>query len=185
MSNARNLARLLPNAAGQIPSANLQDSSIISSKIASQAILPANMTASAIVGFVKYEDHPSNDNYTLIAADTDYQTAVSITYAPKFSNSLILIHAEHQVRIINALGGTLGIKRDGSYVNGSNLRSSLAFVYKGDSVNHHYQLACETVVPANNTASTTFTLWFTPYGGTGEVNNGWGNRIMWLMEIKQ
>lgn len=185
MSIARNIARLLPNTTGQLPSTNLQDGSVIANKIASNSVLPYNLTNGNIVGYAYFESHPGNDNYTLVTADTDYQTAVTVTYTPKFSNSLLLIHAEHQFRIINALGATLGIKRDGNYINGSNLRNSLLFVYKGDSVNHHYQGACETTVVANSTNPTTFTLWFNPYGGTGEVNNGWGNRKMWVMEIKQ
>lgn len=185
MSNARNIARLLPNASGQLPTANLQDSSIIASKLSSGSVLASSLSAGSIVGYASYLTQPANDNYTTISADTDYQTQVSLSYTPKFANSLLLIHAEHQVRIINALGGTLGIKRDGVYINGSFNRSSLIFVYKGDTVNHHYQLQCETVVTANSTSPQNFVLWFNPYGGTGEVNNGWGNRMMWIMEIKQ
>jgi hypothetical protein len=77
------------------------------------------------------------------------------------------------------------IRRDGSNVNGSYNRGDLYFDYKGDQVNHHNNVLCHTITPANNTNASTFTMWVQPYGGTGEVNNGWGNRFMYILEFKQ
>jgi hypothetical protein len=185
MSNARNIARLLPNTSGQLSSTHLQDGSIVSSKIASGAVLPLNLPASSIVGFIQTTIQPSNDSYTNIAADTDYQTQLSLTYTPKFANSLLYIHAEHQCRMVAAYAMSGKIRRDGSNVNGSYNRGDLYFDYKGDQVNHHNNVVCDTVTTANNTNATTFTMWVQPYGGIGEVNNGWGNRFMYIMEIKQ
>jgi hypothetical protein len=185
MSNARNLSKLLPNVSGQLPSSNLQDSAIISSKIATGAVIPATLSSSAVVGFAYNAWQPANDNYVSIAADTDYQTQVTITYTPKFANSLLWIHAEHQCRRVAAYAMSGKIRRDGNNVNGSYNRGDLYFDYKGDQVNHHDNVLCNAVTTANNTNATTFTLWVQPYGGIGEVANGWGNRIMWIMEFRQ
>lgn len=145
----------------------------------------ASMPAGSIVGYAYQIVQPSNDNYVSIADGVEYQTQLSITYTPKFANSLLYIHAEHQCRMVAAYAMSGKIKRDGTNVNGSYNRGDLYFDYKGDQVNHHNNVLCHTVTTANNTNPTTFTMWVQPYAGIGEVNNGWGNRFMYVMEIKQ
>jgi len=48
MGIARNIARLVPNGSGQLPTANLQDSAITSVKIADAAIVEADLANSAV-----------------------------------------------------------------------------------------------------------------------------------------
>ena len=48
MSNARNLAKLLPNASGELPAANLASSAVTEAKIASSAITEAKLASSAV-----------------------------------------------------------------------------------------------------------------------------------------
>lgn len=48
MSNARNLAKLLPNASGELPAANLASSAVTEAKIASSAISTVKLAANAV-----------------------------------------------------------------------------------------------------------------------------------------
>lgn len=139
----------------------------------------------SVVQFVDYKYPSTSDTYVTISGGTAYQTAISVTITPKFATSRLVIHAEAQTRTVAGFGTTLGIKRDGVYINGSINYNSLDFFYKGDSVNHHKQMIGNTSVLANSTAATTFTVWITPYSDTGEWNTGWGNNYIQVWEIAQ
>lgn len=157
--------------------------------------LPSNTKISGDIGsivvpgtLIKYADSriPSiNDDYVVIANDAVYDTPVTITYTPLFSTSKLFVKCQLQTRIINALGISGGIKRDGTAINGSFNRSCLSFVYKGDQVNHHYDIHMQTSVTANSTSATTFRAFLQPTGGTGEFNYGWGNMFFQVWEIAQ
>jgi hypothetical protein len=135
---------------------------------------------------IKYADNriPSvNDNYTTISDGAVFDTPVTITYTPISSTSKLYISCQFQIRIVNALGCSSGIKRNGTAIGGSFQRTSLSFVYKGDSVNHHYDIHCQTSVTSGSTSATTFTAFMQPFGGTGEFNYGWGNMFIQVWEI--
>ena len=137
---------------------------------------------------IKYADNriPSvNDNYVIIGDGVVYDTPVTITYTPVFATSKLYISCTFPIRIINAFGASSGIKRDGTAINGSYNRSCLSFVYKGDAVNHHYDIHLQTSVNSNSTSATTFTAFFQPYAGTGEFSYGWGNMFIQVWEIAQ
>lgn len=138
-----------------------------------------------VVQFVDYKYPSLNDNYTTISADTEFVTPISVSITPKFSNSKLVIHSEAQSRFVNAYGMSGGLKRDGVVVPGGYNRSDFNFIYKGDQVNHHFQVVCNTSVSAVSTSSTTFTMWLKPYAGTGEWNEGWGNNYIQVWEIAQ
>ena len=139
----------------------------------------------SVVQFVDYKYPSVSDSYTTISGGTAYQTPISVTITPKFATSKLVIHAEAQTRTVAGYGTTLGIKRDGTYINGSLNYNSLDFFYKGDSVNHHKQMIGNTSVIAGSTSATTFTVWITPYSDTGEWNTGWGNNYIQVWEIAQ
>ena len=127
----------------------------------------------------------ATESYTTVADGVEYQV-ISITVTPKFATSKLFIDASSQVRIINALGVNTRIKRDGSYVIGSNASYSLSFTYKGDSVNHHFDVKAQGSVLAGSTSPTTFAYFIVPFSGTGEVVNGrYGMHYIRIMEVAQ
>ncbi len=132
-----------------------------------------------------FQSQPTNDDYTLIGEYVVYDTQVKLKITPKSANSKLIILAEHQVRYISAPGISAGLKRDGNYVTPSFKSNTLFFSYKGDNVNHHTQALVHTTVPSNNTNETEFVLFVSPWAGTAEVNNGWGNRYMMIMEVAE
>jgi hypothetical protein len=138
-----------------------------------------------LVQYREYRVPSVNDDYVTISENVIYDTPVTVSITPIFSNSRLIIHAECQTRIIPSEGISAMIKRDGSAINGSYQRNSLYFAYKGDEVNHHYQVHCNTSVVSNSTNSTTFLLSIQPYGGSGEFNYGWGNNYIQVWEVAQ
>lgn len=139
----------------------------------------------SVVQMVDYKYPSTSDTYTTIADGTSYQTPISVTITPKFSTSKLVIHSEAQCRFVAAYGIIGQLKRDGSYIGGSINNNSLFFMYKGDAVNHHIQVHCNTSVTAGSVAPTTFTMFVQPYAGTGEFNSGWGNNYIQVWEIAQ
>jgi hypothetical protein len=139
----------------------------------------------SVVQFVDFRLPSVSDSYTNIAADTAFQTPISVTITPRFANSKLVVHGEAHTRSIAAIGTTLAIRRDGTVINGSLNYGSLNFFYKSDAVNHHLQMAGNTSVIAGNTSATTFTVWITPYAGIGEWNTGWGTNYIQVWEIAQ
>lgn len=144
-----------------------------------------NNGAGKVLQVKTFQVQPTNDNYTLIGDGVNFDTQVKMKITPKRADSKLIILAEHQVRFIEAYGISAGLKRDGNYVTPARNRSGLFFAYKGDSVNHHTQALVHTSVPSNNTNETEFLLFVSPYGGTAEVNNGWGNRYIMIMEVAE
>ena len=146
---------------------------------------PILNSTGSIINYADTRIASVNDDYVTIAADTVYDTPVSITYTPISASSKLHIKCQCQSRIINATGVSSGIKRNGTAINGSSNRSCLSFFYKGDSVNHHYDIHCQTSVSANSTSATTFTMFIQPLDGTGEFNYGWGNMFIQVWEVSQ
>jgi hypothetical protein len=144
---------------------------------------PLLNTTGSIINYADNRIASVNDNYVTIADSAVYDTPVTITYTPVSSTSKLHIKCQFQIRIIAAVGCSSGIKRDGTAIGGSFQRSSLSFVYKGDSVNHHYDIHMQTSVTAGSTSATTFTAFMQPFGGTGEFNFGWGNMFTQVWEI--
>lgn len=70
MSNARNIARLVPSSSGQLSSANIQDGAVTTSKLGSGAITNSNMPSGSVLQVVRnYDDTVSaggsgSPNYT-------------------------------------------------------------------------------------------------------------------------
>ena len=143
-------------------------------------------SAGTVVQYQEYIAPSLNDNYTLISADTEYVTPASLAFAPRFANSRLLIHAEAQTRIVNALGVYTRIRKNGvSIGTGANGGGTVSFWYKGDTVNHHYQIFAKTSHLPGSTASATYDMSFIPYAGSGEFNAGWGPPYIRIWEIRQ
>jgi len=148
----------------------------------------AGVTQATVIGYNYYRLLASSDTYVTISGDTDYDTTISVTYTPKYSNSILYVEGVAQTRAQNAYGMSMGIKRDGvkqlpNYNVGGN-----DFFYKGASLNHHINMRSTIAVTANSTSSTTFTVWLRPYsggGGSGEWAQGWGQHFISVMEIAQ
>ena len=134
------------------------------------------------------------DSYTTVADGTTYATPLSITYTPKYANSLLYVYATAHIRAVNALGMTGGIRRnpgtgtfsDIVYGNGNDYRNfNMDFFYKGGSVNHHNNMQMRCVVPALNTSANVFNVWISPWSNTGEWSRSWGQHYIQLWEIQQ
>jgi hypothetical protein len=137
----------------------------------------------AVLGFDFATFRPGNDGYVAVGDGVIYQTPVSITYTPRSSTSILLVHSIEQVRIIGALGARLLLRRDGVFIP-STIYSTTDFFYKGSTINHHVNLRARIQVNSNNTNPTTFNAVFIPWGGSGEYSNGWGDHFMYIMEIE-
>ena len=146
---------------------------------------PILNSTGSIINYADTRIASVDDTYISIASDVIYDTPVSITYTPISASSKLHIKCQCQSRIIAAVGVSAGIKRGGTAIGGSFNRSSLSFLYKSDTVNHHYDVHCQISVSANSTSATTFTMFIQPYGGIGEFNYGWGNNFIQVWEISQ
>lgn len=68
MSNARNLARLLPNASGQLPTGNLQDASVTVAKLNAARPPNYNVSTKSVVGMNTWNQAPSDGVVTIVAS---------------------------------------------------------------------------------------------------------------------
>lgn len=146
----------------------------------------AGIGQQTVIGFGYYHYPSTADTYISISGDTDYDTAISVTYTPKYSSSLLYVYGTAQTRMNSgALGMSMGIKRDGTKQRPNLNVGGQDFFYKSTTTNFHINVRSNIVVNANAAASTTFTVWVRPYGGTGEWNYGWGQNFICLFEIAQ
>jgi hypothetical protein len=135
-----------------------------------------------------------SDSYTTISDGTIYATPLSITYTPKYANSLLYVYATVHTRAIGAYGMLGGIRRnpgtgtfsDIEYGNSNGYGGwHMDFFYKGSQVNHHRNLQMRAVVPALNTSANVFTVFLAPWSGTGEYSMGWGGHRIEVWEVQQ
>ena len=146
----------------------------------------AGIRQKTVLGFGYYHFPSTVDTYISISGDTDYDTAITLTYTPKYSNSLLYVYGTAQTRMNSgAVGMSGGIKRDGTKQIPNLNVGGQDFFYKTNTTNFHYNIRSNIVVTANSTASTTFLVWVRPYGGTGEWSYGWGQNFICLFEIAQ
>lgn len=85
MSNARNLARLLPNSSGQLPTGNLQDLAVTNAKIAANAVVVQTQEAYQTAAWS--------------TSSTGYVDFLTVTLTPSKATNRIVIHG-------NVLGGS-------------------------------------------------------------------------------
>lgn len=146
----------------------------------------AGVKRKTIVGFGYAKWTSPDDGYVAIANGTTYQSPVSLTYTPKFANSILVIRQVEQIRYVEGQGCLMQLFRDGVQVPAYyHMSGNTAFFYKGDSVNHHWNLRGSITVPANNTNATTFTSKVGSVWGAGEFSRGWGDHSMFLLEVAQ
>jgi hypothetical protein len=88
MSNARNIARLLPNTSGQLPTSNLQDSAVSLNKVADAAVGRSKIGYS---GSVLQTIRTYYNTQFSMSSGTVYDLNVGITITPTSSNSKILL----------------------------------------------------------------------------------------------
>lgn len=141
----------------------------------------AGGTLNPVINFA----HFRYTTYNVVSISTAvYDTPISITYTPRFANSLLLVEGSIPTRYINSFGIETGIKRDG--VNtGQNYNGNIFFAYKSDQANHHTDCHMHVVVPANNTNATTFTLWVKAHNYDAEFFGGLGGSYIQVWELQQ
>jgi len=137
-----------------------------------------------VLQYVDYRYPSTNDNYTAIGSNTDYDTPVTISITPKSTTSKLVVHSIAHTRFIAAYGMSGGLKRDGVKISGNQNVGGLYFFYKGDQVNHHHNVECTASVTSGSLNTTTFTVWVRPYEGTGEWTVGWGNNYIQVWEVE-
>jgi hypothetical protein len=137
-----------------------------------------------VLQVVEYVVPSTNDNYVSIGSGVQWDTPITITMTPKSSTSKLYIEVDSQFRINGAFGMSVGIKRDGVKIPGNYNRSAQMFIYKGETLNHHYNPRTAASVISGNTNATTFTVWYEPYNGTGEFNYGWGRNAIKIIEVE-
>lgn len=103
MSNARNIARLLPNTSGQLPAANLQDGSVSAPKLSGK-IGYSNMVSGSVLQMVHINTacNESTTNDGLITASA----GISIT--PYFATSKIFVFFD--ILVYGSGAGTGGFR---------------------------------------------------------------------------
>ena len=86
MSNARNIAKLIPNASGQLPASVIPDNSITAAKVVDNALSYSKLGGGAIcnVWFTSDASHNYANNQTGF-------TWLEITFTPAYTNSKFLI----------------------------------------------------------------------------------------------
>ena len=140
--------------------------------------------ASKVLTISEFVAPSTSDTYTLIADGVLFDTPISITYTPKSLTSRLIIDVDCECRTIAALGMGMGIKRDGVKIVGSFNLNTQSFVYKGDSINHHWQTRFSASVPTNSLSPTTFLVWYQPLSGSGEYSTGWVRNAIRVMEVE-
>jgi hypothetical protein len=119
MSNARNLARLLPNTSGLLPDANL--AGLSASKI-SGALAKANMSTGSVIQVVEY-----TYNGGMSASGTSAAlTLISGNITPNFSTSKILVMFQATASTTSGQMFGAWINRNGSQV-GHNTTSTSSY----------------------------------------------------------
>lgn len=86
MSNARNIARLLPNTSGQLPTSNLQDGSVSAAKITGK-IGYSNMVSGSVLQMVHINTNCNESTTT----DGLVTAAAGISITPYFATSKIFV----------------------------------------------------------------------------------------------
>lgn len=86
MSNARNIARLLPNTSGQLPVGNLQDASITASKLSGK-MAASNMVSGSVIQMVHVNSYCNESTTT----DGLVTASASISITPYFASSKIFV----------------------------------------------------------------------------------------------
>lgn len=137
-----------------------------------------------LLQYVDYRLPSTNDNYTTIGSNTDFDTPISITITPTSTTSRLVVNGVAHTRFIAAFGMSGGLKRNGVKIMGNQNVGGLYFNYKGDQVNHHDNVHCQASVISGSLAATTFVVWVRPYAGTGEWNVGWGNNYIQVWEVE-
>jgi hypothetical protein len=90
MSNARNIARLLPNASGQLPATGLADGSITAAKLGASAI---PRSAIGFSGSVLQVQRAYYNTQISFSSGTMYNLNCDVTITPTTNNSKFLIFA--------------------------------------------------------------------------------------------
>lgn len=103
MSNARNIARLLPNSSGQLPAGNIQDASISSAKLSGK-IGDSNMVAGSVVQMVHVNSYCNESTTT----DGLVTASASISITPKFASSKIFVFFD--ILVYGSGSGTGGFR---------------------------------------------------------------------------
>lgn len=144
------------------------------------------ITHGTIIGHASTTYNTGNDTYTDTNA-TQANTGVTLTYTPKYANSILMVYGAVGTRSNGAgrNGAAAGIKRDGTAMPSSPSWPHHAFYYHGDTVNHHRKLIMRAFAVSNNTSPTTFTTYVSNDWGAVEISWAWGQHKIEVWEIQQ
>lgn len=113
-------------------------------------------------------------------------TGLSVTITPISASSRLLVEFVGNGKFISGTGDdgvSYKIYRDGTALN-SNAGDNLLYRSDSNTNNQHLPCCITHYVNANNTNSTTFTLFFSnQWGGTGVISRDWGVNQFTVMEI--
>lgn len=138
------------------------------------------------IGFAYTRYNTGDDSYVTVADSTLYTLPYTLTYTPKYSNSLLQVEWVCQMRTIASGGASLQIYKDGTLIptSGGAYENADMF-YKTDAVNHHMNYRGRQWVTADTTNPITFSgkvrSW--GWGGTFEVSYGWGQHMIMVTEF--
>lgn len=165
MSNARNLARLLPNASGQLPDAAMASGSVL------QVVQASNSTEA------------STTSSSYVASNL----SASITPSNSTSKILVIINAPLSAFQLSAayFGMGIQINRGSTPVfTDTNAYDSLYAGAYGNYLGNWRQRTVVMYLDSPSTASSvTYTLYFTAYQGTAKVSGSGAVGNITLMEI--
>lgn len=113
-------------------------------------------------------------------------TGLSVSITPTSASSKLFVEFVGNGKFLNGTGDdgvTFKIYRDGTALN-LNVGDCLLYRSDANTQNHHMPCCITHYVNANNTTSTTFTLYFNnQWGGTGVISKDWGVNQFTVMEI--
>lgn len=138
------------------------------------------------IGFTSTRYNTNDDSYTTVADSTLYTLPYTITYTPKYSDSILQIEWCAQLRTINSSGATIQIYKDGVLIPSSGgAYENADMFYKLDQVNHHMNYRGRQWVTAGTTNPVTFSCKVRNFGwgGTFEVSYGWGMHMAMVTEF--
>lgn len=146
----------------------------------------SGVTRKTPIGFASTRYNTGDDSYTTVADNTSYTLPYTLSYTPKYSNSILQIEWVCQMRTIASGGAYLQIYKDGVLIptSGGAYENADMF-YKTDAVNHHINLRGRQWVTADTTNAITFSgrVRNQGWGGTLEVSYGWGQHMVMVTEF--
>ena len=112
--------------------------------------------------------------------------AQRLTFSPKFSNSKLVVRLSMDVKWSGGNRGTkIFVYRDGSNIGSNFTNGTFLFGYQESANNNnHFTMSNQIMIDANNTNSTTFTVYASRFDTSGNSEGGhWAPTVLSVTEI--